>query len=199
MIVRITAKYGEVSKLHPKGHTGVDIGVSEGTPILSVHDGVVDKIYDGGTSLGNGVVVSFEDGTKGIYGHMSEVNVKVGELVQDGQILGFSGNTGRSTGPHLHFSMVENGQYVDPTSLVEHTVNHTSIWDKIMDVQSIGGWLYEKFISGGIEYWVSNYIMALPFLVGVSIGVWGLLSMVNRKIANFGVGLVMVLGGIVII
>lgn len=99
------------------------------------------------------------------------------------------------------------GHFVDPTSLVDQTVNHQSILDSVKQtegiltkgVESIGGLIYEIFISGGIEHWVSNYILALPFLVGVSIGVWGLCNMVSSWLATLSVGFIMVLGGLVII
>jgi hypothetical protein len=87
--------------------------------------------------------------------------------------------------------------------VVDHTFNHVSFWDTVTQtegiltkgVESIGGLIYEKFISGGIEHWVSDYIMALPFLVGD----WGLFNMFSSKLATLSVGFVMILGGIVII
>jgi hypothetical protein len=107
----------------------------------------------------------------------------------------------------LHFAIKENGTFVDATSLVDQTVNHQSILDSVTQtegiltkgVESIGGLIYEKFIGGGIEHWVSDYIMALPFLVDVSIGVWGLCNMVSSRLATLSVGFIMVLGGLVII
>ena len=206
MIVRITSRYGEVSQLHPTGHKGVDIALSEGTPLRSVSDGIIEKIYDGSTNIGKGVKVQFEDGTHGIYGHMSEVKVKVGQMVQDGQIIGYSGNTGRSTGEHLHFALQDNGQFIDPTQLVEQTVN-SSLLDRFIENGTIGsidypsawGWLGNKLASGFIQDWIANYMLVLPVLLGVSIGVWGLLNMISGRLANLGVGFVMVLGGLLII
>lgn len=199
MIVRITSRYGEVSQLHPTGHKGVDIALNEGTPLRSVSDGIVERVVDlGSENIGKGVIIRYDDNTQTIYGHMSDIKVKVGELVQDGQIIGYSGNTGHSTGPHLHFGLKESGQFVDPTPFVEQTVN-TSVWDSLSHTQSVGGFIYEKFIGGGIEHFVSHYIMALPVLVGVSIGVWGLLNMVSSKLATWGVGFVMALGALMIL
>ncbi|MCM3160970.1 M23 family metallopeptidase [Metabacillus litoralis] len=207
MIVRITSKYGEVSQIHPTGHKGVDIGLNEGTPLKSISNGVIEQVYDGSSNIGKGVKIQFNDGSEGIYGHMSSVSVKEGQYISDGQIIGLSGNTGHSTGPHLHFAMKENGEFIDPTPMVNETVNHPSLWNQFLergsvannDYPTIWGYLGEKLINGGIEHWISNYIVALPFLVGVSIGVWGLLNMVNSKIATWGVGFVMVLGGLVAI
>lgn len=207
MIVRITSKFGEVSQLHPTGHKGVDIALNEGTPLRSVYDGIIEKVYDGSTNIGKGVKVQFEDGTHGIYGHMSDTSpVKVGQMVQDGQIIGYSGNTGRSTGEHLHFALQDNGQFIDPTSLVEQTVN-SSLLDRFIENGTIGnidypsawGWLGNKLASVFIQDWIANYMIVLPVLFGVSIGVWGLLNMISGRLANLGVGFVLVLGGLLII
>ncbi|PGT89239.1 M23 family metallopeptidase [Bacillus sp. AFS040349] len=207
MIVRITSKYGEVSQLHPTGHKGVDIALNEGTPLRSVSDGIVQRVVDlGNENIGKGVIVQLEDGKQAIYGHMSNISVKEGQLIHKGEVIGLSGNTGHSTGPHLHFGMKENGDFIDPTPVVDQTVNQ-SLWSQFLergsvannDYPTIWGYLGEKLLGSGIEHWAADYIMAVPFLVGVSIGVWGLLNMVNSKIATWGVGFVMVLGGIVII
>jgi hypothetical protein len=204
MIVRITSKYGEVSQLHPHGHKGIDIALDEGTPLRSVSDGVIQRVIDlGSENIGKGVIVKFDDNTQGIYGHLSKIDVREGQYVHEGEIIGLSGNTGHSTVPHLRFGLKENGQFINPTELVDKTVDQAAPWDILTQTEGgipkIGGYMYEKLIGGGLEHWISNYIMALPFLVGVSIGVWGLLNMVNSKIATWGVGFVMVFGGIVIV
>jgi hypothetical protein len=215
MIVRITSKFGEVSTIHPHGHKGIDISLNEGTPVKSVMDGVVEKVVHLKDNIGEGVIVRFEDGTKGIYGHLSKINVKEEETLQAGEILGYSGNSGHSTGAHLHFGLKENGEFIDPTSIVDKTVNGehegilTSIgkWfierGKVNTFENadynVWGYIGEKAIKGFVDHWLPNYMMALPVLFVVSMGVWGLLNMVNRTIANLGVGFVMVLGGLVVI
>ena len=91
MIVRITSRYGEVSQLHPTGHKGVDIALNEGTPLRSVSDGIVERVVDlGSENIGKGVIIRYDDNTQAIYGHMSDIKVKVGEMVSDGQIIGYS-------------------------------------------------------------------------------------------------------------
>jgi hypothetical protein len=208
MKVRITSKYGEVSELHPNGHTGIDLGLQEGTPLKTLYDGVVQKVVDyGNENIGKGVIIQFENGKQAIYGHMSKINVREGEILQAGETIGMSGNTGFSTGPHLHFGLKENGEFVDPTPLVEKLSDGPSLWQRFLergsvegnDYPTVWGWLYEKAIGGGIERWITDYLMALPILVGVGLGVWGLLSMVNKRLATWGVGFVMVLGGIIIV
>lgn len=209
MIVRITSKFGEVSKIHPTPHTGIDLAFPEGSALQSIGEAVVEKVVDYGTqNIGKGVVLRLADGKQAIYGHMSKINVREGQILQEGDLIGLSGNTGHSTGPHLHFGLKDNGEFIDPTSLAENLVAASgSWWDKFIDRGStvnndyptIKGYLYEKVIGDGIQYWLQDYIMALPILVGVSIGVWGLLSMVNKKLASWGVGFVFILGGLMLI
>ncbi len=97
-------------------HTGIDLRMPVHTDLRSVIDGWVSKVYDGTGTLGKGVQIKGLDGREFIYGHMDSVTVKVGEAVKYGSYIGQSGNTGRSTGPHLHFAIKENGQYIDPSS-----------------------------------------------------------------------------------
>jgi murein DD-endopeptidase MepM/ murein hydrolase activator NlpD len=89
-------------------HAGEDFAVSEGTPLASMSTGVV--VYAGAMSgYGNMVDVRYWDGTVSRYGHMSKVSVKVGQSMAPGQIVGKSGNTGHSTGPHLHLEIHPGG------------------------------------------------------------------------------------------
>jgi LysM repeat protein len=89
------------------GHNGIDIGASPGTPIYAAAEGKVLIAKNGGYNGGYGsyVVISHTNGTQTLYGHMSSVNVSVGQSVSKGQSIGGVGNTGRSTGPHLHFEV----------------------------------------------------------------------------------------------
>lgn len=100
-------------------HTGIDLAMPEGTELRTLADGVVTQVFDGTGKIGEGVKIRFENGQEAIYGHMSEVKVKVGEILQQGEIIGLSGSTGRSTGPHLHFGLKENGEFIDPTHLAD--------------------------------------------------------------------------------
>ncbi|KAA0565357.1 M23 family metallopeptidase [Bacillus sp. CH30_1T] len=208
MKVRMTGRYGEVDKLHPNGHKGIDLGLSEGTPLRSLYDGVVERVVDyGDENIGKGIIVRFADGREGIYGHLSDIKVKVGQLVSEGDVIGLSGNTGFSTGAHLHFGLKDgNGSFVDPTPLAEKLGEYSqSGWQRFLengnvannDYPTIKGWLYEKVIGGGIEHWIENYLISLPILVGVSIGVFALLNMVSKRLANLGVILTFILGGLV--
>ena len=94
-------------------HKGVDIGTPSGTPVLAAKAGKVSwASWNGG--YGNCVIVSHGRGNSTLYGHLSSYNVKVGDMVSQGQVIAYSGNTGNSTGPHLHFGVMENDTWVDP-------------------------------------------------------------------------------------
>jgi hypothetical protein len=121
MKFRITGKFGELSPVRDfKPHSGIDLAMDEGTTLRSVADGVVDRVFDGTGLIGKGLSVKFPDGTRAIYGHMNEVKAHVGDHVNAGDIIGLSGNTGNSTGPHLHFGLKDaSGNVIDPTPIAE--------------------------------------------------------------------------------
>ena len=94
-------------------HNGVDIGMSTGTPVYAADGG---KVVYSGRNGGYGIMVQIDHGAniETIYAHLSQTSVKVGEKVFKGQKIGLSGNTGVSTGPHLHFEVREIGVPKDP-------------------------------------------------------------------------------------
>lgn len=94
-------------------HMGIDIGASEGTPIYAALPGTVTTAgWYGG--YGNAVIIDHGGGMQTLYGHMSAVGTSPGMNVMPGQVIGFVGSTGNSTGPHLHFSVIQDGQWFDP-------------------------------------------------------------------------------------
>ena len=108
-----TSKFGAIRQNGTKMHTGVDIGVPEGTSVIAVKGGtVVEAAYH--ESYGYYVTIDHGNGLKTRYAHNKRNVVSVGQTVKGGQLIALSGNTGRSTGPHLHFEVVLNGQKVDP-------------------------------------------------------------------------------------
>ncbi|MFD0825883.1 M23 family metallopeptidase [Neobacillus sp. M.A.Huq-85] len=126
MRFRLSGEYMELSEVRNNiPHHGIDLAMPEGTELRSVMDGVVERVVDfGGQNLGKGVFVRNEDGTLSIYGHMSQIKVKAGEHLHAGESLGFSGNTGNSTGPHLHYGMKDSaGDWMDPTPVAEKVSN----------------------------------------------------------------------------
>lgn len=101
-------------------HAGTDVGVPIGTTVRASRGGqVVTAGWVGG--YGNCVIIDHGDGVCTRYGHLSEVTVSVGQYVDQGQQIALSGNTGRSTGPHLHFEIRINGEAVDPTPYLYQT------------------------------------------------------------------------------
>lgn len=112
----ITEYYG--MRVHPITgawvlHQGLDIGVAEGTPIFAVRAGTVTTAtYN--DSAGNYVTIDHADGFRSIYMHMAAYIVSAGQEVAAGQVIGYVGSTGESTGPHLHIGISYNGVYLDP-------------------------------------------------------------------------------------
>jgi murein DD-endopeptidase MepM/ murein hydrolase activator NlpD len=95
-------------------HEGDDFGTPVGTPLASMSTGtVLFAGWEGG--YGNKVEIQYWDGTVSVYGHMSQISVSVGDSVSPGDIVGLSGNTGHSTGPHLHLEIHPGGgAAIDP-------------------------------------------------------------------------------------
>lgn len=118
MKFRLTGKFGELSPVRDfQPHSGIDLAMPEGTTLRSIGGGIVDKVFDGSGAIGKGLSVRFPDGTRTIYGHMNEVKAHIGDRVKAGEIIGLSGNTGNSTGAHLHFGMKDaSGHVIDPTA-----------------------------------------------------------------------------------
>jgi murein DD-endopeptidase MepM/ murein hydrolase activator NlpD len=96
-----------------RAHKGIDIAAQPGTPIVASMDGTV-IISTFSDSFGNYITLDHGDGIKTRYGHMQTRLVQVGSRVRQGQQIGTVGSTGRSTGPHLHYEIIVNGEAVDP-------------------------------------------------------------------------------------
>ena len=123
---KITTPYMKKGKMWSKGyHTGVDFAVKTGTEIIAVSDGVIENA-NWGKAYGTQIVQRIGLHSKkvfAIYAHLSKSLVKPGANVKEGQLIGFSGNTGNSSGPHLHFEVRNNirwsaGQDVNPLDIL---------------------------------------------------------------------------------
>ncbi|GAA0528677.1 M23 family metallopeptidase [Chitinophaga japonensis] len=97
-----------------KFHAGLDFTAPSGTPIYATGDGVVEDASLSDVGYGNHVVIRHGYGYKTLYGHMIRVKVKRGQAVKRGDVLGWVGSTGKSTGPHCHYEVIKNGEKVDP-------------------------------------------------------------------------------------
>lgn len=100
-------------------HGGIDFAGPSGTPIMAVASGIVTKSGPH-TGYGNMVEISHGDNTVTRYAHASRLLVKVGDLIAKDQTIALMGSTGRSTGSHLHYEVLRDGQHVDPSSYIAH-------------------------------------------------------------------------------
>lgn len=113
----ISCHFGEVDAFGNAGHRGTDIPAPEGTPILAAHSGTV-LVSGWNDSYGNQVLLDNGAGLSTRYAHMTKTAVTAGETVTAGQVIGYVGSTGDSTGNHLHFEVMQNGVRCNPLSVV---------------------------------------------------------------------------------
>ena len=117
---KLTSPFGY--RTHPttgqwKFHNGVDLANDQGTPIYAVRSGTV-TVATYGSTYGYYVTINHGDGFSSLYAHMTHYKVSKGQYVEKGQLIGYMGSTGRSTGPHLHFSIFYNGSAVNPMNYI---------------------------------------------------------------------------------
>lgn len=110
-------------RIHPiykirKFHYGLDFTARTGTPIYSTADGTIQYVIKStekaSHGYGNLIIVDHGYGYRTLYAHLNKFNVKVGQEVKRGEVIGFVGNTGLSTGPHLHYEVIKDGRKVNP-------------------------------------------------------------------------------------
>lgn len=116
---RVASGYG--MRMHPvykvrKMHTGMDFTAPTGTPINATGDGKVVLIEKKRRGYGNSVVIEHGYGYRTRYAHLSKFNVRRGQNIKRGDVIGFVGNTGTSTGPHLHYEVEKNNQKINPAN-----------------------------------------------------------------------------------
>ncbi len=116
-LTRIASGFGY--RIHPiykvgKMHEGLDFTAPQGTPIYATANGTVIEAGFNAGGFGNEVRINHGFGFETVYGHMVRVKAKKGESVKRGEVIGYVGNTGRSTGPHCHYEVHKNGRPVDP-------------------------------------------------------------------------------------
>jgi murein DD-endopeptidase MepM/ murein hydrolase activator NlpD len=114
---RVTSGFGE--RIHPllgglRMHSGIDLAAPYGSPIMATSDGIVESAgWTGGYGLA--VRLRHAGGIETLYGHMSALHVASGQAVRRGEVIGYVGSTGQSTGPHLHYEQRNGGVPVRPT------------------------------------------------------------------------------------
>ena len=107
----LTQKFSAVKR---PPHLGIDLKAPIGSPVLSSHSGRV--VYAGRklTGFGNVIILEYSPYWASLYAHLQEIKVKTGQKVNPGDVIGALGNTGRTSGPHLHFELIYKGKTVDP-------------------------------------------------------------------------------------
>ena len=98
-------------------HRGVDISGPIGTPIVAPSDGVI-KTVTRNNDFGKMIAIDHGYGFKTRYGHLSQINVKRGQQVKRGDVIGLMGTTGYSTGSHLHYEVIRNGKFLNPQDFI---------------------------------------------------------------------------------
>ncbi|MDW4906989.1 M23 family metallopeptidase [Streptomyces sp. ADMS] len=121
----LSASFNQAGNLWSSTHSGQDFAVPSGTKVVAAHGGTVVKAGGNGAgdgpAYGNAIVIKHGNGSYSQYAHLSRINVKVGQVVATGQRIALSGNTGNSSGPHLHFEIRTTANYgsaVDPVAFL---------------------------------------------------------------------------------
>ncbi|GJM28260.1 MAG: hypothetical protein DHS20C17_08950 [Cyclobacteriaceae bacterium] len=117
---RITSPFGF---RRYRWHYGIDVKVYFGDPIVAAFDGIIRIVDYERYGYGRYVVIRHLNGFETLYGHLSKAEVKVGDKVRAGELIGLGGSTGRSTGTHLHFEVRYQGNAIDPASIYDFTAD----------------------------------------------------------------------------
>ncbi|MFD4572963.1 M23 family metallopeptidase [Streptomyces sp. NPDC058417] len=122
---KLSASFAQAGNMWNSTHSGQDFAVPSGTKVFAAHGGKVVKAGGNGAgdgpAYGNAVVIKHANGVYSQYAHLSKVKVKVGQIVKTGQRIALSGNTGNSSGPHLHFEIRTTANYgsaIDPVKFL---------------------------------------------------------------------------------
>lgn len=210
----LTSPFGELSEVREgRPHTGIDIAMPEGTTLRSIADGIVYAIRDyGDKNIGKGVIIQAEDGNFYIYGHMSKITVEKDQHISAGDMIGMSGNTGHSTGPHLHFAIQRpDGSFIDPTPYAEKVdamSGNTGVGEfyiggkppegSFMDkMNDFSDWVvskeielfikpFVKFLEGMATTFWHWFIKVLPDLIGYSAIACGIFIVLGAMIGKGG-------------
>ena len=171
--IRITSSFS-YRRWHPilhryRPHHGTDFGARRGTPLLAVNSG---RVIFAGRMGGYGKVVKIKHGGGyiSLYAHQSRIRVKRGQRVKKGQVIGYVGSTGRSTGPHLHFGLMKNGRWINPMKVLRKKSIKTSILKKFTKYKNVKTTKYKKVAIAGTK---ENKIKLLNYLKNKSLSyIW---------------------------
>lgn len=115
-ISRVTSGFGARMLWGKHFHYGVDLDLETGDPVFAALDGII-RIARYNSGYGNMVVIAHKGGLETLYGHMSKLNVKEGQRIKSGEVIGLGGSTGHSTGSHLHFEFRVFGEQINPSQV----------------------------------------------------------------------------------
>lgn len=140
-LTRVASGYGW--RIHPiyktqKLHTGMDFTAPVGTEIYATGNGVVNKIEMDGRGYGNNVTINHGFGYETLYGHMSKITVRSGQKVKRGDLIGYVGNSGSSTGPHLHYEVRKNSNPINPVNFYYNDLSPEE-YEKMLEISSRAG------------------------------------------------------------
>ncbi len=140
LLSRIASGFG--TRIDPvykvaKFHAGLDFAAPQGTPIYATADGRVKEADFNAGGYGNHVVIDHGYGYETLYGHMYRIKARVGEMVKRGEVIGYVGSTGKSTGPHCHYEVHKNGQPVDPVYFFYNDLTPEQ-YDRLLKQAAIG-------------------------------------------------------------
>ena len=130
--MRIDPVYGT-----PKMHKGLDFTAPQGTPIYATGDGVIKVAANSGDGYGNHVEINHGYGYETLYGHMVRIKVRGGQKIKRGEIIGWVGSTGKSTGPHCHYEVSINGANVNPVYFFSNDLNAEQ-YDQLLKLAATG-------------------------------------------------------------
>ncbi len=121
----------------PKMHTGLDFAAPLGTPIYATGNGVVSEASFDAGGYGNHVIIDHGYGYETLYGHMIRMKARVGQHVKRGEVIGWVGSTGKSTGPHCHYEVIKNGEKIDPIHFFFNDLSPTE-YERIVRIAASG-------------------------------------------------------------
>jgi len=134
-------------RIHPiykisKFHSGMDFTAPTGTEVYATGDGVVSTVKSVRRELGNHIIIDHGFGYQSVYAHLDGFNVRVGQKVKRGDVIGFVGNTGLSTAPHLHYEVLANGRNVDPALFYFNDLTPEE-YDRMIEIANKSGQTFD--------------------------------------------------------
>jgi len=134
-------------RIHPiykisKFHSGMDFTAPTGTEVYSTGNGVISTVKSARRELGNHIIIDHGFGYQTVYAHLDKFNVRVGQKVKRGDVIGYVGSTGLSTAPHLHYEVLVNGRQVDPAMYYFNDLTPEE-YDRMLEISSKSGQTFD--------------------------------------------------------